>query len=89
MKTSEKNALKARAHHLHPVILVGGKGVTPALIEETNIALQAHELIKVKVVGEDKEERKAMALAICEATTAEFIQLIGNIAIIYRKRQED
>ena len=88
MNNVMKKNLKAQAHHLKPVIIVGSKGVTDALIEETNIALQAHELIKIKVNGEDKRCRQAIAIALCDALTAEFIQLIGSIAIVYRKNKE-
>jgi RNA-binding protein len=80
-----KNKLKAQAHHLRPVIIVGSKGVTPALIEETNLALQAHELIKIKVNGEGKSHRKEIAMSLCDQLKADFIQLIGSIAIVYRK----
>jgi RNA-binding protein len=83
-----KKDLKAQAHHLKPVIIIGSKGLTPALIEETNYALQAHELIKVKVNGEDKSNRQAIAMSLCDQLKADFIQLIGSIAIIYRKNKE-
>ncbi|MDF1646581.1 MAG: YhbY family RNA-binding protein [Legionellaceae bacterium] len=83
-----KKKLKAEAHQLKPVIIVGAKGVTPALIEETNYALQAHELIKVKVNGEDKHCREEIAMSLCDALNAHFIQLIGHIAILYRENPD-
>ncbi len=55
MDTGFKQSLKAKAHHLKPVILLGAKGLTPAVIEETNNALLIHELIKVKISGAEKE----------------------------------
>ena len=88
MNTSQKNKLKAEAHHLKPVIIIGAHGVTDALIKETSYALEAHELIKVKVNGEDKADRKAISIRLCEALKAEFIQLIGSTAIIYRKKNK-
>lgn len=86
MNTSEKQALRAKAHHLKPVIWVGAKGLTPALVKETNIALETHELIKVKMNGLEKEDKKPFITALCAELTAELIQLLGNIAIIYRKK---
>lgn len=88
MDTSFKQLLKANAHHLNPVVMLGAKGLTPAVIDETNIALQAHELIKVKINGGDKAERQIIANNICQALEAHLIQMIGNIAILYRKFDE-
>ncbi len=88
MKKIDKQSLKAQAHHLNPVIIIGSKGLTSAVLDETNIAFEAHELIKVKINGADKEERLSIATSICDSLEAEFIQLIGNIAILYRKREE-
>lgn len=89
MNKTLKNQLKAQAHHLNPVIIVGGKGVTKALLEETHAALKAHELIKIKINAEDKPARTEVAMALCDALEAELIQLIGHIAIVYRKNEED
>lgn len=85
MKTSFKQELKARAHHLKPVILLGAKGLTAAVTEETNLALQIHELIKVKINGAEKTDRLAIAKELCLQLSAELVQLIGNTAILYRK----
>lgn len=85
MDTSLKQALKAQAHHLKPVVLLGNKGLTPAVIEETNIALLAHELIKVKINGSDKAGRQKIATDLCDALQADCVQLIGSTAILYRK----
>ena len=89
MDTSLKQALKAKAHHLKPVVLLGAKGLTPAVVEETNIALLAHELIKVKINGAEKAERQTIALDICQQLKATLVQLIGNTAILYRENIED
>lgn len=88
MNTSTKNKLKAEAHHLKPVIIVGAQGITEALTQETEYALLAHELIKIKINAEDKTARKAAAMQLCSALGAEFIQLIGFIAVIYRKKEK-
>lgn len=88
MDTSLKQELKAKAHHLRPVVLLGAKGLTPAIVDETNIALLSHELIKVKINGAEKADRQIMANKLCEQLQAELVQLIGNTAIIYRKNDE-
>ena len=88
MNTLQKQTLKAQAHHLKPVLLLGAKGLTPAVIEEAKVALLTHELIKVKIQGIEKEERTITANALCEATAAELVQLIGNTAILYKKNME-
>ncbi|MCX7117078.1 MAG: YhbY family RNA-binding protein [Legionellales bacterium] len=85
MDTVLRKALRAKAHHLKPVVLLGVKGLTPAVVEEANIALLAHELIKVKINGVEKTDRQTIALAICEPLKAHLVQLIGSTAIIYRK----
>ncbi|KTC94439.1 ribosome assembly RNA-binding protein YhbY [Legionella erythra] len=88
MNTAFKQALKAKAHHLKPVILIGAKGLTPPVIEETSHALNAHELIKVKINGAEKDDREIMIHELCDALQAELIQVIGNTAVIYRKKED-
>ncbi|BCA96940.1 RNA-binding protein [Legionella antarctica] len=88
MDTSFKQSLKAQAHHLKPVILLGSKGLTEAVVAETNIALLSHELIKVKINGAEKEDRLAMTNELCQQVQAELVQLIGNTVILYRKNEE-
>lgn len=87
MDTSTKQLLKSKAHHLKPVILLGAKGLTPAVVDETNVALVAHELIKVKINGAEKSDRQAMVLDLCQQLNAELIQMIGHIAVLYRKNE--
>jgi RNA-binding protein len=85
MENKQKAALVAAAHHLKPVVMIGQKGLTANVIAEADQALTAHELIKVKISADDKEERSAMIAEMCEQLNATSIKLIGNIAIIYRK----
>jgi len=86
--TSLRQSLKAQAHYLKPVVLLGAKGLTQAVSAETHIALQSHELIKVKISGAEKEDRLKMALELCLQLKAELVQMIGSIASIYRKNEE-
>ena len=89
MQTSERQALKAHAHHLKAVVLLGAKGLTPAVIAETDSALLIHELIKVKINGAEKADREIIAAELCDALNATLVQLIGSTAIIYRKNEEE
>lgn len=86
MDTSLKQQLKAKAHDLKPVVLLGTKGLTTAVIEEINIALQTHELIKIKINGAEKVARQGIANDICLALQANLIQLIGHTVVLYRER---
>ena len=85
MNNIQKKALKAQAHHLNPVILMGGKGLTPSVIAAIEEALTTHELIKIKLMGDQKSERLLIGQEICDATQAELVQIVGRIATIYRK----
>jgi RNA-binding protein len=87
LKGSQKKYLRAQAHHLKPLVIVGTKGVTGQLIGSVDLALKDHELIKVKF-GEFKESKKEISEEIVQATKSELIGLIGNIAILYRRQPD-
>jgi RNA-binding protein len=80
--------LKQRAHHLDPVVRTGSKGLTDAVHKEIDIALNAHELIKIKLIANDKAERQSMIETICEQHQAELVQSVGHVVSIYREKQE-
>lgn len=84
-----RRELRSQAHHLKPTVMVGGNGVTDPVITEIDRALTDHELIKVKIASQDREQRKSESLLICEQLQAELVQNIGNIAVIYRKNPEE
>ena len=88
MDTLLKKTLRAKAHHLKPVILLGSKGLTDAVIAETQIALKSHELIKVKINGVEKEDKKLFAIQLTQQLNAELIQIIGNTVVLYKKRED-
>lgn len=83
LKGSEKKHLRALAHHLKPVVMVGRNGVSSQLIASVEAALTDHELIKVKFL-EFKEEKKEISAEIAAATNSEVAGIIGNITIFYR-----
>lgn len=89
LNTKQILELKARAHHLHPVVMVGQNGLTDAVIKETDAALTAHELIKVRVFGDDREERVAICQELCEAVDAQLVQHIGKLLVLWRQNLED
>lgn len=80
-----KKILKARAHALKPVVITGQNGLTESVINEIDLALEHHELIKVRINANDRVERLAMSAEICERLSAEIIQSIGHIIAIYRR----
>lgn len=88
LNSKDKMALKARAHQLHAVVLIGQNGLTEEIITETSRNLDAHELIKVQVAGEDRTARIAIAEALCSATGAKLIQHIGKQLVLYRRKTE-
>ena len=74
-------------HHLNPVVIVA-KGLTENVQAEINRALSDHELIKIRVVTDNREDKKAVIKEICESQKAQQIQVIGKIALIYRAAKE-
>jgi len=92
MKTltpAERRALKARAHHLQPVVMIGDAGLTPEVLREIDINLKSHELIKIRVLGDDRSARSGMVDAICGPLAASPVQHIGKILVIFRPRPDD
>ena len=85
----ERARLKARAHALEPVVHAGQAGLTAALVAEVDRALTAHELIKVKIGGEDRKARAALAEALCARTDAARVQQVGKVFVLWRPTPED
>jgi RNA-binding protein len=84
LKGTQRKYLRSQAHHLKPLVIIGARGVTEQLLGSVDLALNDHELIKVKF-GEFKEAKKEISREIAEATRSELVGLIGNIAIFYRR----
>ena len=87
MNSEQLKQMKTQAHDLKPVIMIGQAGLTEAVNKEIELALDTHELIKIKIRAE-RETRKQIQQQICSATHAELIQSIGQIIAIYRKKPE-
>jgi RNA-binding protein len=82
---NQKKHLRGLAHKLKPVVMVGQHGLKETIFEEVDIALDAHELIKIKVSVGDREERDAIIQEICARSNASLVQRVGNIAIMFRR----
>ena len=80
--------LKSMCHALSPVVRVGQKGITDALMAELDIALTHHELIKIKVGMGDRDERRAAIAKLAEDHDAHIIQQIGQIAVLFKRNHE-
>jgi putative YhbY family RNA-binding protein len=84
LTTAERRALRADAHHLDPVVMIGNEGLTTNVVKETDNALKAHGLIKVRVLGDDRTARNDMFAALCDQLGAAPIQHIGKLLILWR-----
>lgn len=83
----KKIELKRQVHHLNPVVMIGNHGLSDAVHHEIDTALTAHELIKIRINANDRDEFKKMITTICEKHNAEFIHTIGHVVAIYRERE--
>ena len=88
LTASQTRYLRGLAHPLKPVVLLGGKGVTPGVLKELEQALADHELIKVRLGGGDRAARADEVMEIAQSSHAETIQTIGHIAVLYRRNDE-
>jgi putative YhbY family RNA-binding protein len=88
LSTAERRALKARAHALEPTVMIGNGGLTPAVSSEIDRNLTAHELIKVRVMGDDRAVREDILKRVCDELGAAPVQHIGKILVVYRPKPE-
>ncbi|HQA10129.1 ribosome assembly RNA-binding protein YhbY [Zoogloea sp.] len=86
---AQRRAFRAQAHHLHPVVSVAGNGLTPAVLKEIDHALQAHELIKIRIYGEDRAQRDSIMNAVCTELAAASVQHIGKTLVVWREKREE
>src|SRR6185436_9529650 len=85
---AQRRALRARAHALRPVVLIGDGGVSDSVVAEIERALAAHELIKVRAGGMERGARELAMAAICERTGAEPVQAIGKVMVLWRENPD-
>ncbi len=84
----ERAKLKARAHALAPVVQVGHAGLSDSVVKEVHGALAAHELIKVRILGDDRDARVALSEALAAQTDAAVVQRVGKILVLFRPKPE-
>jgi putative YhbY family RNA-binding protein len=88
LTTARRSELRAQAHGLAPVVIIGDKGLSPSVVAEIDRALKAHELVKVKAATDDREARAAWMAQLCEALQAQPVQSIGKILVLWRENPD-
>ena len=86
---TQRRALRAAAHHLNPVVSISQKGLTPSVLAEIDHCLKAHELIKLRLYGIEREDRDALFVEICTALSCVAVQHIGNLLVLWRENPKD
>ena len=85
LTAARRSELRAQAHKLAPVVIIGDKGLTDEVVAEIDRSLKAHELIKVRAATDDREARGEWLERICERLEAHAVQQIGKVLVIYRE----
>ena len=85
---AEQQALRARAHGLNPVVMISEKGLSETVLAEIDRSLKVHELIKIRVFGDDRETRTTLLATVCQELRAVAVQHIGKVLVIYRQNEE-
>lgn len=85
---AQRKDKRADAHHLSPVVMIGGEGLTPAVVKETDAALNAHGLIKVRVFSDERSTRETMFATLSDQLNAAPIQHIGKLLVLWRPMPE-
>ena len=89
LTSTQRRELRAAAHHLHPVVSIAGNGLTDSVLGEIDRCLGAHELIKVKLHGIERDDRAALLQQVCEQLHCAPFQQIGGILVLWREKPED
>lgn len=84
LSADERRSLRARAHGLNPVVSIAENGLTEAVLKEIDLNLKAHELIKIRVFNDDRDEREAFLATICDQLAAGPVQHIGKLLVLWR-----
>ena len=88
LTSAQNRQLRALAHHLSPVVMLGNKGLTETVTAEADGALEHHELIKVRSSADGKQARRAELQQLADNTSSQLVQLIGRIGVLYRQAEE-
>ena len=85
LTSKQKRHLRGLAHNLKPVVMIGNSGVTEGVITELNERIAQHELLKVRISGQDRSAKLKMAEDLCKQTNSQLVTTIGHIAVLYRR----
>lgn len=88
LSPAQRSELRAEAHALDPVVMIGEAGLKPTVLKEIDACLDAHGLIKIRVFGDDREARIAMYETLCAQLDAAPVQHIGKLLVIYRPKKD-
>ena len=86
---AQRRELRAQAHGLNPVVTISQNGLSDAVLREISHSLDAHELIKIRVFGDEREVREAYYKTICDTLGAAPVQHIGKLLVVWRPAPED
>ncbi|MFC7421977.1 ribosome assembly RNA-binding protein YhbY [Iodobacter arcticus] len=89
LTSDQRRHLKSLAHHIDPVVMIGNNGLADAVIREIAVNLDAHELIKIRVLGDDRALREEYLQKICSELGASAVQHIGKLLVVYRASNSD
>jgi len=85
LSSQARSALRSAAHGLRPVVMIGDQGLTESVLKEIDVALKAHELIKIKTSGQERPEREEILAKICEQAGCQAVHHLGKTLIVYRQ----
>lgn len=88
LSDKQRKYLRSLAHSRKPVVMIGQQGLKDTVKDELELAINHHELIKVKISVGDRVARDALVEAMCQTVRAELVQRVGNIAVLYRNNPE-
>lgn len=88
LSSEQRRQLRAQAHGLNPVVAIAQQGLTESVLKEIDACLKAHELIKIRVYGDDREARESFLQTICDTLEAAPVQHIGKLLVVWRSRPE-
>lgn len=84
ISSSQRRFLRGLAHSLNPVVMIGQQGLTPSVVKEVKLSLEHHELIKIRVLGDDRELREQWLTQLCEELEAAPVQHLGKLLVIFK-----
>jgi putative YhbY family RNA-binding protein len=84
LTVTQRLELKAQSHGLNPVVIIGNAGLSASVLKEIDTALKSHQLIKIRAMSGDREQREVMLSSICEQLQAQPVQHIGKMLVVYR-----